>query len=514
MTAAEGVAQLEVGRIDVVLADVNLPEGETLKFCAHLREHSSQVPVVIIRNATDNFVSQTVEDDAQDYLLRTELSGPLLAHSIRHAVKRAETERRLALERNLLRSVVDTIPDSIYVKDAEGRYILDNVAHRAQLGAGSFEEVVGRTVFDFFSQAVARRFQADDERVMQSGVPILHRHEAAGDADNPERWLSTTKVPLRDPEGRIIGIVGLGRDITARKAAEARLALYTRELQEKNEQLQDDLNMAREVQQAFLPQQFPDIPRHAHAGGSALRFHAKYLPAATLGGDFFHIFPVSDTQAGVFICDVMGHGVRAALVTAVQRTLVEQLSELAGDPGAFLEKMNASLVGLLRRTRMPMFVSAFYLVVDVANGTMSYANAGHPRPLHLRRSTGKVELLAGGAGLGGPALGVFDDAIFPTYPCALAADDLVILYTDGLYEVEGPRGDFFDQSMLYELVERRWRQPAEQLFEEVLNEVQRFCPQVGFVDDVCLVGIEVQHVGGADAVTRDETLTGSISTAI
>ena len=80
-----------------------------------------------------------------------------------------------------------------------------------------------------------------------------------------------------------------------------------------------------------------------------------------------------------------------------------------------------------------------------------------------------------------------------------------MLYTDGLYEVESPSGEFFDQARLRQIVEQRLRQPAEQLFEEVLAEVQRFCPQIGFVDDVCLVGIEVQQVG----VSRAEALSGN-----
>jgi serine phosphatase RsbU (regulator of sigma subunit) len=84
-----------------------------------------------------------------------------------------------------------------------------------------------------------------------------------------------------------------------------------------------------------------------------------------------------------------------------------------------------------------------------------------------------------------------------------------MLYTDGLYEVEGPSGEFFDQARLRKVVEQRLRQPAEQLFEEVVTEVQRFCPQVGFVDDVCLVGIEVQQVGDGAAARRTEALSGN-----
>ena len=86
---------------------------------------------------------------------------------------------------------------------------------------------------------------------------------------------------------------------------------------------------------AFLPQQFSVFPRRAAPQEVSLRFVSRYLPTTTLGGDFFHILPISETEAGVFICDVMGHGVRAALVTAIARALAEELEEFAADPGAF-----------------------------------------------------------------------------------------------------------------------------------------------------------------------------------
>ena len=127
-------------------------------------------------------------------------------------------------------------------------------------------------------------------------------------------------MPLRDRDGIVVGVVGIGRDITERKRAEEQLATSNEQLREKNEQLQDDLEMASEIQQAFLPQQFPSFPPSVPPERSALQFHSRYLPTGTVGGDFFHILPLSEAQAGVFICDVMGHGVRAALVTAIRGT--------------------------------------------------------------------------------------------------------------------------------------------------------------------------------------------------
>ncbi len=482
--------------IDVVLADLSLPDSQGIATFRQLYRHPSRAPILVLSGLDDEALAlRTVEEGAQDYLVKGHFDSALLVRSIRYAMKRAAAELALEDERNLLRSVIDNVPDSIFVKDAEGRYLLGNAAHAQQLGIASPEEVVGRTSADFFAPEVARGFAADDQRVLRSGRAIINRHEFVGEG-RALRWLSTTKVPLHDARGRIVGIVGVGRDITARKEAEEKLARYAEELQQKNAEIEDDLQMALEVQQAFLPQQFPTFPHSASPEESALRFVSRYLPTMTLGGDFFHVISVSDTRAGVFICDVMGHGVRAALVTAIQRTLVEELHELADRPGEFLTQMNASLRSILRRTKSPLFSSAFYLVADLADGTLRYANAGHPRALHLRREIGSVETLA--QGKPGPVLGVFDDSIYAAHETKIAPRDLIILLTDGLYEVENGRGDLFDFGRLQGILQDRVQHATEVLFDEMLEEVRSFSAKGGFDDDVCLVGMEVHRLLSGD----------------
>ncbi len=496
----ERVARLEAAlermggdRIDVVLADLTLPDSHGIATFRRLYRHPSRAPILVLSGIDDEALAlRTVEEGAQDYLVKGEFDSALLVRSIRYAIKRAAAETALQDERNLLRSVIDNVPDSIFVKDAEGRYLLGNTAHAQQLGIESPEEIVGHTSFDYFAPEVARGFAADDERVLTTGTAIVNRHEFVGEGRGSLKWLSTTKVPLRDAQGHIIGIVGVGRDITARKLAEEKLASYAEELRGKNAEIEDDLQLAREVQQAFLPQQFPTFPPTASPEASAVRFVSRYLPTMTLGGDFFHVLRLSDTRVGIFICDAMGHGVQAALVTAIQRTLVEELHALADRPGVFLTQMNASLLSILRRTKSPLFASAFYLVADLAAGALSYANAGHPRALHLHRDTGRIEALAHGKP--GPVLGVFEDSVYTTYEAALAPHDLVILFTDGLYEVENSQGELFDFELLREVLQARVQLPAEELFDEMLVEVRRFSATGGFDDDVCLVGMEVRRL--------------------
>ena len=126
-------------------------------------------------------------------------------------------------------------------------------------------------------------------------------------------------MPIFDAAGKVTSFVCTSRDITERKNSREQLAHYTAQLREKNTEMEDDLHMAREIQDAFIPQHYPSFPCEAPVEQSALRFYHKYRPTTEVGGDFFHVLRLSDTMAGVFICDVMGHGVRAALITAMQR---------------------------------------------------------------------------------------------------------------------------------------------------------------------------------------------------
>jgi sigma-B regulation protein RsbU (phosphoserine phosphatase) len=490
---AEALERLKAGGVALVLADLTVPDSSGIETFRKLKTTAPDVPMIVLSGLNDEALAlQTVEEGAQDYLEKGSVTSPLLVRAMRYAITRAEAEQALAEERNLLRSVIDNQPDSIYVKDLNGRYQLDNMAHRRSLGMAKLEEVVGRTAFDFFPEAIARKFTADDERVISTGKPIVNRQEPSTEDHGTRKWLSTSKVPLRNREGAIVGILGIGRDITERKRAEEKLAHYNDQLRQRNAQMQEDLRMASEVQQAFLPQQLLTFAKGGATAQRRLHFFSRYIPTGTVSGDFFQVLPLSDTQVGVFICDVMGHGVRAALVTAVQRTLIEELMDVAGDPGEFLTAMNRSLISILRRTRTPLFASGFYLVADAERAEFRFANAGHPKPFHLRRKAGTIEPLGGETERPGVALGVFADAVYKTQTGKLDPGDLVLMYTDGLFEVENPAGDFFDQTRLRETIQRGLSLSTAELFEAALEEVRGFSEAHEFTDDVCLVGMEFE----------------------
>jgi serine phosphatase RsbU (regulator of sigma subunit) len=189
----------------------------------------------------------------------------------------------------------------------------------------------------------------------------------------------------------------------------------------------------------------------------------------------------------------MGHGVRAALVTAIMRALEVQLGEVADNPGALLTQMNFQLRGILRQLETTVFATACYVIVDVANGRLTYANAGHPDPLLVRKNTGKIEMI----GIGqkhGLALGLIKNISYETYELKVNVGDRVLLFTDGLFEVENAQEESFGRSRLRDVIRRCANLPLTKLIEDVSSEIKDFAKHQAFTDDVCLVGMEISRL--------------------
>ncbi len=284
---------------------------------------------------------------------------------------------------------------------------------------------------------------------------------------------------------------------TLNKQLELRVADRTRELSEKNTRMEEDLEMARELQMAFLPQHFPTIPRGTPEAASAVKFCSIYRPSNSVSGDFYNVVRISDTAVGVFICDVMGHGVRAALVTSMMRALEEKLGETMVDPGALLTEMNHALRGILRQSGTTLFATVCYIIFDAATSRITMANAGHPSPLLVRSSLREVVSLTAPR-TAGPAIGLFENVQYHTHECQVAADDLILLFTDGLFEVENARAEAFSEERLRESVRRCAGQPFAQLVHDIYDEVEHFAEGQSFSDDVCLVGMKIVRVASME----------------
>ena len=327
-----------------------------------------------------------------------------------------------------------------------------------------------------------RRVRSGEVDRWQADVQIRTR---SGDI----RWVTDMSTVLRDKSGTCFGSLGVLQDITDRKEAERQLADLTDKLRLRNEEMDAELAMAREVQQALVSDQPVQHPPGVANGEARLLFHHRYLPTAMLAGDFFDIIPLSPNEVGVFICDVVGHGVRAALLTTFLRGLIEELMTHAAEPGTFLRKINHSLRAVFGHGEAFLFSSAFYLVIDVVSGTVRYANAGHPHPLVLNPAGGTVESLVSSKQQSEPALGIIDDFAYTTREYALTDSESLLLYTDGLFEVYSTEREVYGEERMRNFLRTQLRHAPEKRIDNLLGDIRSFSGADVFEDDVCVLDI-------------------------
>jgi phosphoserine phosphatase RsbU/P len=427
-----------------------------------------------------------------------------------------ETEDKLAYERDLLRTMLESSPDRIYFKDKQSRLVRvsrskalytlqtapqvrERLDQRRQGENGQpvpdVELLTGLTNFDLYPEEHARKVTAEEAEIMRSGQPLIGTIDKVTFADGTTHWALTSKLPWYDKDGNIVGTFGISKDVTALKQTEEKLAEYTRQLEHKNRQTEEELKMARELQLAMLPHEFPCVPRRKPREESDLEFFSFFFPSGAVSGDFFDVIPLSDTTVGLFICDVMGHDVRAALVTAMMRALVVDLSSTTAEPGELLAQINREVAGVFKQTDATMYATAFYLIADVARAELRFASAAHPEPILLHRRQGTVEWLGHDPGQKkGPALGLFSEAMFPTHRCSMAVGDVIALFTDGLIDAEGANNESFSTDRLLAAIRARTQQPTQELFTGLLDDIRKFSTSAEFEDDVCVVGMEVKRL--------------------
>ena len=181
---------------------------------------------------------------------------------IRDVTARKRTEAELNIQQQRLRTLIDNLPDSIYIKDTDSRFVVANVAVARRVGLADPKLLIGRTDADFHPADLARQYRADEEQLMQSGRAILAKEEQVRTSAGELRWSSVTKVPLKDATGAVTGLVGISRDITALKQA--------------------NLNLARE--QLLLNELLTTIPDHIYFKDRASRFTRVNAAQAALFG--------------------------------------------------------------------------------------------------------------------------------------------------------------------------------------------------------------------------------------
>jgi len=276
----EALRILAEREVDVVLLDLQLPDSRGVDTFSGAHTAAPDVPIIVLSESDDEELAlQTVQLGAQEYLVKGRVDGHLLQRALRYAVERARAEVQLASERDLLQTLLENIPDRIYFKDRQSRFIRINRALTTLFGLKTAEEAYGKTDADFYGHEHAGEARQDERRVMETGEPLLGKVEFENLADGRKSWSLTTKLPLRDRQGGIIGTCGISREIS--------------ELKEMEEQLETERNLLRAVIDNLPDLVFlKDVEGHYLLNNIA---HVRWLgathPREVRGRTVFDFFP-------------------------------------------------------------------------------------------------------------------------------------------------------------------------------------------------------------------------------
>ena len=247
---------------------------------------------------------------------------------------------------------------------------------------------------------------------------IIYLDRPAGNADKAIRETGADGALAPDGKG---GYVLLSRieSVLRAGALKRRLEEQYLDLRGKNELLRNQLRMGRMVQRALIKDHDFSL--------NGVSIATKYLPAIEIGGDFLDIIPAGG-KVSVIIGDVSGHGISAALLTAMLGVMTKSHAARCPDPALFLYRMNNELFDMFLGSELPLSVCAFYALIDTEEKLIRYSNAGQPPPIFVRGETGAASELS----CAGTSLGLFRDSAYETKSLSFAAGDALLLYTDGL----------------------------------------------------------------------------------
>ena len=263
--------------------------------------------------------------------------------------------------------------------------------------------------------------------------------------ENTQSFLGL-RFPNIEPIGFMAFLTALGY-VAARQTLQRDLRLS---------KIQKELEVAKQIQLSILPAAFPN--------SANFRVAARYVPMTSVAGDFYDFILADDTQAGLLIADVSGHGVPAALIASMVKVAATSQRANAADPSGFLSGMNAVLCG----NAQEQFVTAAYLHLDSQSQELRYSAAGHP-PMLLLRDGKVLEITENGL-----ILAAFDFATFANAVHPLEPGDRFLLYTDGLVDAANAKGDFFGQDALSAVLRQTAELAPSAASDRIITAVQKW----------------------------------------
>jgi len=350
--------------------------------------------------------------------------------------------------------ILDGMVDWVRVIDNKGIIIYANKPMKEAIG----KDIVGTRCYSALGKKCACN-RCITEATISTGE-VAEKEEYVGN-----KIFSVKSSPVRDLNGQIYAAVEVFRDVTKEKKLES-------EVRKKNEKLNKDLSFARTIQKNILPSKGDYGP---------VRIDYSYTPSETLSGDLFDILRIGENLLGIYISDVVGHGITAAIMTMFIRQTMKSIKYEYTSPSAAISELHKRFLDL--NLDDDKYFSIFYGVYDNRDSTFRYVNGGHNCiPLHFNKD--KVKLLEAN---GYPITYLFDDIKYEEKCITLNENDNILFYTDGVIEARNRAGEFFGINRLIDVVKNN---DEKNVIKEIEKSVEEF-NQHKRLDDSAILKIKI-----------------------
>ena len=240
--------------------------------------------------------------------------------------------------------------------------------------------------------------------------------------------------------------------------------------------MEEDLKTAQNVQESLLPTDYPYRDK--------MKIHAYYEATSSLGGDYYDVVDYGDGKVGLLIADVSGHGASAALIVSMIKTIIISHLDVQPDPKSMVELLNIRLLSMIPEDR---YFTIFLGVLDLNTRKMTYARAGHPYPLLMRKSTREVIRLD----CRGDVVGLFPDITVEKGEIQIEKGDRLFTYSDGLFEIANDTGQMFGLDKLHEELETNFDMDGGNLIKYLISTTRIFSGHQSIEDDVAVLMAEI-----------------------
>jgi len=383
--------------------------------------------------------------------------------------------KRTEEERDKLSRAVEQSPASVLITDINGSIEYVNPKF-TQLTGYTLKEVVGK------NPSILKSGLQDEKFYNNLWETILQGKEWRGEFNNKKKngefyWEFASISPYRNRDGKVTHFIAVKEDISERKKAEDALKISEESLRKKNTAMLKELQYAQIAIRNMLPQ--------SSLVTEGIKSSFRYIPLEAVGGDYVNFFDLEGGDHGVFVGDVAGHGVSAALYLALVKSSIDRhVLDYGKEPAKMLEKVNSEISSSLSS----YFFTAIYgyFIVHENSIEFKFARAGHCPPIVHNRNENKAELVLSK----GKPIGLFETIEIEDASILLNSDKRLYLFTDGLHETMDDAKRMLDFEGLISFIEQTGEYELEKSLDTVVSMVDEYRGSAPEEDDIILLGFE------------------------